>query len=306
MLTPTSLREENRKQIGGLSREILAWDRFVRLVSLLEVLKTYAHIFADLLLRMSACSIAIAQLDSSFKRSNPNAEFDVANIETVGDGITEDLQHAEKLDLRSAHEHVARLLDDKPWKGIGFAYDLKQAVSRITDDLKSVWFMLVPLSKVEYFDKPYFGEKTEARFQDAVDDMREAGSCFALGRWTGVVHHCMGVVQEGMIELGKDLGASLDEYLHDWNDMEAHLQNAITAKRAAILSGSKAKASNADKSRWAKLEPFYSEVLSDVRDMKKAWRNPGFHFRLPPFDEAKAKKVLDKVRDFMTNLAENI
>jgi hypothetical protein len=40
--------------------------------------------------------------------------------------------------------------------------------------------------------------------------------------------------------------------------------------------------------------------------MKNAWRNPGFHFRLPPFDEAKAKKVLEKVRDFMVNLTENL
>src|SRR5437899_2779768 len=136
--------------------------------------------------------------------------------------------------------------------------------------------------------------------------MREAATCFALNRWTGVVHHCMGIVQEGMIELGKHLECSLDKYLHDWNEMLDELRKAIDVKRMMVLGGSKAKASAAAKSRWAKLEPFYSEVLSDVRDMKNAWRNPGFHFRLPPFNEPKAKKVLEKVRDFMTNLAENI
>ena len=166
--------------------------------------------------------------------------------------------------------------------------------------------MLVPLSKLEYFDKPYFGEKVETRFKDALDDMREAGNCFALNRWTGVVHHCMAIVQVGMVELGKDLEAPLDEYLHDWNDMQTHLGKAIEAKRTAILGGSKSKASAAEKSQWNRLEPFYSEVLSDVGAMKKAWRNPGFHFRLPPFDEDKAKKVLDRVREFMTNLADNI
>jgi hypothetical protein len=40
--------------------------------------------------------------------------------------------------------------------------------------------------------------------------------------------------------------------------------------------------------------------------MKNAWRNPGFHFRLPPLDERKAKKILDRVREFMENLAENL
>ena len=147
---------------------------------------------------------------------------------------------------------------------------MKQAVSRIEDDLKHVNFYLVPLSKFEYFDQPYFGEKVEARFKDAVDDMREAGNCFALGRWAGVVHHCMAIVHTGMVALGKDLRCSLDEYLHDWNGMLTELDKAIGIKREAVLGGSKRKAADADKSEWNKLEPFYAEVLSDVRDMKNA------------------------------------
>jgi hypothetical protein len=74
-------------------------------------------------------------------------------------------------------------------------------------------------SKLEFYDRPYFGEHVEARFKNAIDDMREAATCFALGRWTGVAHHCMGIVQEGMIELGKHLGCTLDIYLDDWNKM---------------------------------------------------------------------------------------
>ena len=48
MLTPTGLREENSERTNGLSREILTWDRFVRLVSLWEVLKTYAYDFVEI------------------------------------------------------------------------------------------------------------------------------------------------------------------------------------------------------------------------------------------------------------------
>jgi hypothetical protein len=54
----------------------------------------------------------------------------------------------------------------------------------------------------------------------------------------------MGVVQQGMIELGKDLGCSLDKFLHDWNGMMTALDNAIKAKRNVLLDGSKSKASD--------------------------------------------------------------
>jgi hypothetical protein len=137
--------------------------------------------------------------------------------------------------------------------------------------------------------------------------MREAATCYALGRWTGVAHHCMGIVQEGMVELGKNLDCTLDIYLADWNKMLEQLNAAIQAKRSAVLGGvGKSKATPTAQSDWNKLEPFYNEVLSDVTAMKNAWRNPGFHFRLPPFNESKAKKVLDRVREFMENLADNL
>jgi hypothetical protein len=254
--------------------------------------------------------MSAAAMDLTLKRHSPHADFHVSEIPTIEQAIAEDLEKAEslcaELNLKSAYEQIARIRDDKPWAGQTFIYALKDAVQRIEDDLKHVSFLLVPLSKIEYYDRAYFTEKVEARFKDAIDDMREAATCFALGRWTGVAHHCMGVVQEGMIALGSDLGRPLDKYLHDWNDMITELESAIADKRTAVLGGSKNKATAMAKSNWNKQEAFYSEVLSDVRDMRKAWRNPGFHFRLLPFDEGKAKKVLEKVRDFMQNLAENL
>ena len=227
------------------------------------------------------------------------------------DQIAEFLRVADEtcaeLNLRSSVQRINRIQASRElWTIHTLPRHIEELIDQVEDDLKAVFFVHVPLSKIEYYDKPYFGENVEARFKDAIDDMREAATCFALNRWTGVVHHCMGVVQVGMIDLGNNLGCPLDKYLHDWNEMMTALQNAIDAKRTAILGGSKTKAAPIAKSEWAKLEPFYSEVLSDVRDMKNAWRNPGFHFRLKPFDEAKAKKVLEKVRDFMTNLAEGI
>jgi hypothetical protein len=217
------------------------------------------------------------------------------------------IELSKELNLRTSHELALRIDSDRPWVGEHFANRIMDLRSRIEDELKAIHFLFIPLSKAEFYDSPYFGEEVEKRFSGAVEDMREAGTCFALGRWTGVVHHCMGIVQEGMTELGKDLGCQLDIYLHDWNKMIAQLNSAITAKRSLVLGGlGKSKASASSKRDWNKLEPFYNEVLTDVIAMKNAWRNPGFHFRLPQMTESKAKKILDRVREFMENLAENL
>jgi hypothetical protein len=47
------------------------------------------------------------------------------------------------------------------------------------------------------------------------------------------------------------------------------------------------------KSEWKQIEPFYSEVVSDARSVKDAWRNPTAHFRRQD-DEFQAKKVLER------------
>jgi hypothetical protein len=59
------------------------------------------------------------------------------------------------------------------------------------------------------------------------------------------------------------------------------------------------------KVRWKKVDGFYAEIVSDLRAIKVAWRNPDAHFR-KPFNEAQARKVLDKVQDFMQHLATRI
>lgn len=77
------------------------------------------------------------------------------------------------------------------------------------------------------------------------------------------------------------------------------MEQGIDAKRTATL------ATKNGYKRWKRLEAFYSELISDLRAVQKAWRNPDAHFRRP-FTEAQALKVLERVRDFMQNLATRI
>jgi hypothetical protein len=136
-----------------------------------------------------------------------------------------------------------------------------------------------------------------------VDDLREAGRCFALGRYSGVVLHCMGVVQAGLEELARHLHIKINIQVDDWNNIIAGVEGGIVRKKKKILGGNP---SRPQQIKWAKVEPFYNDIISEVRAIKNAWRNPGFHFRRRDFDEGKSKEVLDRVKEFMRTLERNL
>jgi hypothetical protein len=293
-----------------LPREILAWDRFIRLVSLWEMIKTYAYDLVEITGHFHAYMGTLwfaAELHKRIKDPIKNP-LDAFNLPVVFEDLENYLMKARKicreLELRSSAEHIEKTLAE--WRYLvkqenveGIADRLKEIRQRIEDDLKHVSFLLVPLSKTGYYDQPFFGLEVEEAFPDAIDDIREAGRCFAVGRYSGVVLHCMGIVQFGLIRFAKPFRLAIDIQTDDWNTIITKLEGAISIKKKAILAPD----TKAAKSKWAKLEPYYAEIIADVRSIKSAWRNPGFHFRRRDFDETKALKVLSHVKDFMILLA---
>lgn len=260
---------------------------------------------------LQLCAL-IESADKRYKQSGQYPTFqgsDMYNLPECFKQLDESIASikalCEELNLNSGLEHIKRLQDERPHleERFGRLADLIREVrQRVEDDLKIVYFLHVPAAKVEYYDKPIFGKKVEDRFSDSIDDIREAGNCYALGRWTGVVHHCMGIVQCGLMAVASHFGSQIDIYLHDWNTIITKIEGEVAAKRKIATSPT---ATNDQKSEWRKIEPIYSEIISDARAMKDAWRNPTAHFRRQ-YDEAQAKKVLEKVGDFMRNLAINL
>jgi hypothetical protein len=91
------------------------------------------------------------------------------------------------------------------------------------------------------------------------------------------------------------MGNPIDLQTDDWN-------NIITKIEGAVIQKGKGATAPKAKSEWKKVEPLYNEMISDVRAVKNAWRNPTAHFRRT-YNEEQAEKVLRRVRDFMRNLA---
>lgn len=277
------------------------------------MLKTYAYDLVAAERKITAIassmgSIALIQTMAPPGRPDPADILNLEKLETeIEDGLKTLLSLSRELGLRSAYTQFERIASEIQYykNDIGkVSRELRDATRRIEDDLKPVHFLFVPLSKLEFYDKPYFGESIEARFQNAREDIQEAGRCFAVGSYGGVFLHCMGIVQAALEELAAHLRVKIDIQIDDWNSIITKIEGGISRKKAKVLGTGTP--SQRQKSRWSKLEPFYSDVVGEVRAIKNAWRNPGFHFRRRDFDERRAKEILDRIGAFLHTLEGNL
>ncbi len=172
---------------------------------------------------------------------------------------------------------------------------LKELHSRIDDLLHSTIVYIVSPDKVKHYENP-FGEwqKVPDSFPSAMDAIEEAEKCFALGRNTACVFHCMAIMDCGLAALGRHLRAGINPDTDTWEDIIKKIDAAINSKRTGM-----------NRAAWKKDEAFYAEALSDLRSVKDAWRNPTMHFRRI-YDEDQAAKVLERVRDFMIHLCPRV
>ena len=56
---------------------------------------------------------------------------------------------------------------------------------------------------------------------------------------------------------------------------------------------------------WRGKEPFYSEVLTDIRSISRAHRNPALHEIERKYSDPDARYLIDVAIAFMTHLAKN-
>jgi len=167
---------------------------------------------------------------------------------------------------------------------------LLQLHDRAFDFLKGQTLLVVPPEKQADYESPLsFWRDIPDKFPRAIDAMEEAQKCFALGRNTAVVFHCLAVMQDGLDALARHLGEKIDIFL-TWEKIIEAIESGVKKKRVSMAHA-----------RWKAVEAFYDESLSDLRSVKNAWRNPTMHFRRS-YNEQQASKVRDRVRDFMLHI----
>jgi hypothetical protein len=154
----------------------------------------------------------------------------------------------------------------------------------LSHELETEAVFRIPPERKDYFERDdLFGPEVATAFASCERDIRNAGSCYALGQGDACVHHLMLVLERGLNALAAKVGVPY--HRTNW-------QNIIDTIAGKLKS--EPRGPNRD---------FHLEVNSQFGLLKDAYRNHSEHARDDPYDMEKALHILNHVRDFMQALA---
>ncbi len=152
--------------------------------------------------------------------------------------------------------------------------------------------MTMPVERVKYFEPkaPLFGLAVQDRFQEASEDIVDAGRCLAFGQGTATVMHLMRVTEVGLKALAAALGIP---YASSWEQYLKQIQKQIDAPHPTKTK------------KWKKSEKFFRDVSGDLMTIKQAWRNPTMHVDRKFYPD-EAEVIFGATRTLMQTLAEGL
>ena len=173
---------------------------------------------------------------------------------------------------------------------------LDAIIKGIKNNLDSRKFMFIPADQASYWNNlELFGKNAIFAFPEAATfEMLEAGRCFAAGRGTACVFHCMRVAEYGLRKLAVKLLVTIThngkkcplEY-GDWNKVIAAIRSKIAEIRRFPVGPTKEQSLQ-----------FYSNAVDHCEYMKDIWRNELAHTRRT-YSKAETLGVISRVRDFI-------
>jgi hypothetical protein len=159
---------------------------------------------------------------------------------------------------------------------------------------------IIEADKLPHYDAG-FGHEVSYKFPDATKEIKEAGTCYSLGRHTACVFHLMRVAEHGVRALTVAAGVSQSglkvpvEYAC-WDD----LVNRVTAAVKAVPVGTWSAPAKSN------FRAFYHGSLSDFTAFKDECRNLLMHTRSGLYNEHEAANWMTRVRGFMERLATKV
>jgi hypothetical protein len=225
------------------------------------------------------------------------------------DGEPNFLSELSGMELLTGHMQLGSVTDlyDSA-KGNGCSIEsardsLSRLIKGIEGDVSERLFLFIPADRASYFNNPdaVLGKGIVAAFPEAVQDMRDAGNCYALDLPTAAVFHAMRVAEHGLKKIARilrvklrDKGQYFSVEYGDWNKIIVGIRGKVDAARR-LPAGAK---------RENRLR-VYSEVADHCEYMKDTWRNSICHAR-KDFNLPGALEALQQVRGFMQIAAKGI
>jgi hypothetical protein len=161
--------------------------------------------------------------------------------------------------------------------------------SRIKDEFADV--ILVWIEEPEYRKPDLFGEAVSRNFPSASVDIEEAGSCYALGRYTACVFHLMRVTECGLRAVADRV--AFPDPRGMWEPMLRYINTQMGKKydeMPAVFRGD--------------LE-FIAGLTAHMHAVNVAWRRRVAHFERT-YTKEQAKRIFDATKGLMEHLAEKL
>jgi hypothetical protein len=199
---------------------------------------------------------------------------------------------SERYDFRSVPPQVAKILVQIGATGIPeipttMLHSLFMELgNRLREDMETPLLFLVPVSLKTYYASPCKGwEAVVDKYPSPqlIDDISEAGKCFATDRLTGCVFHLMRIVETAVLELYWLTGLPADE--------KAHF-GSVVSKLEKLTQKTEFK----DLPAFTKPHiGFLRDILPFLHAVKDAWRNRVSHVdgRILPTEGYKPEDVLE-------------
>jgi len=258
------------------------------------MLERYAFSFYEVIVR-------IAQLRSAAKpwlfMSSYSAPLKVSHdIPDLIATLKEMRVECDKLDLTPTTDLISHIESEVQQKGSDYTYvDMLNHLDTLSfsfaTELRKNCCFRIAKEKDKYFQKDdLFGPEVSKAFGSCVDEIRNAGSCYALEQYEATAFHSMKVLERGLDILAKKFG--VDFSYTNWHNVIEQIEKHIKNMNSSF---------GAD---WKEQRKFYSQAATHFMFLKDAWRNHVMHIRDVPYDEGRAFSVFSNVREFMQALAE--
>lgn len=258
------------------------------LISLFDMLVQYAYFFVNSHRRLEILRAKIEK-----KPDDPLSDYDAAEL-------TEALEfaaNASQFLKMPSTEHLAKALARQASSiriGRAIAAKMESIESMMRNELSQKQFLYVNADRAAYYEcDDLFGPLVSKKIPKAKENIKEAGSCFALERPTACIAHLMHAVAAGMEIVAKNLSVRYAQPIEilDWQNIIQPIQSKIKDWQKNAKSQKK----------YDALEQ-YSKIATNFDYFKHAWRNKVSH-AVTLYDIHQAKSVMNHTETLLKEIA---
>lgn len=265
------------EEILGLELSTEISPNFQKAVSLVEILRTYASVYAEASYWLGFNVGSVHDLTPS----DPARQVILNNLKKLRAECARVKLEMTLLLLDEAIPHVEResTSNDLLQRMLG------DVCSTLQRELHLQFFVRIRPDQRRQFENPFSGwRKIIKRFGAISRDVEEMNKCFALCRYTAAIFHSLQVAELGAIELGDCIGVT--DPKKGWGPTERKLRELVKGGHTAFPSA------------LPVTFDFVEQMQREIESLTLAWRHK--------VDHAANRLVIIPNTDFTPDISEHI